>query len=143
MSMQFVLELPLPPTTNQAYFNVPGRGRVLSTAARKFKDKAVLSAAQARREQGWRYEPGARLSLSLEFHFARDGKRDLSNRLKLVEDALAKALGFDDSVIDLIILRRGEKCQREYCEVLLEEYNPRGTRQLAAGHYPAQAQLTM
>ena len=118
--MSLALQIPMPPSTNHAYYNVPGRGRVLSTVAREFKDKASWQAYKARNEQGWRYEPGARLSLSLEFHFSRDGKRDISNRVKLVEDALAEALGFDDSVIDLIILRRGTKYRLEYCEVLLE-----------------------
>ena len=118
MSMHLTFTTLMPPTTNLAYVNVRGRGRVLSSTARAFKDLASWAAYKARRDQEWRYERGARLSLSLLFHFKRGGKRDLSNRVKLIEDALAEALGFDDSVIDRIeLVRASSSAVKEFCEV--------------------------
>lgn len=111
----------MPPTTNHAYINVPGHGRILSSEARAFKDAATWAAYKARKETGWDYAKGSRLCLSLTLHFARAGKRDLSNRVKLIEDALAEALGFDDSVIDRLVIERGAKAAAEFCVVSLEE----------------------
>lgn len=112
----------MPPTTNHAYVNVRGRGRILSSEARAFKDAASWAAYKARKASGWNYVKGTRLSLSLTLHFARAGKRDLSNRVKLIEDALAEALGFDDSLIDQLVIERGEKAAAaEFCVVRLEE----------------------
>jgi len=113
----------MPPTTNLAYINVRGRGRVLSSEARAFKDAASWAAYKARKGSDWKYVKGTRLSLSLELHFARGGKRDLSNRVKLLEDALAEALGFDDSAIDrLEIVRASSSAAKEFCTVKLEPF---------------------
>ena len=111
----------MPPSSNHAYCNIPGRGRILSSEAREFKEAACWLAYKARKEQGWQYEQGSRLCLTLILHFSRNGKRDLSNRIKLVEDALAQTLGFDDSVIDMLVIKRGKKQQQESCLITLEE----------------------
>jgi Holliday junction resolvase RusA-like endonuclease len=114
----------MPPTTNHAYINLRGRGgRCLSNEARKFKEEAAKFAMVMAHVQKWKYQEGARLSLSLTFYFNRGGKRDIDNRVKLLADALAKTLGFDDSVIDRIVLQRGAKVADEYCAVQLEPLN--------------------
>lgn len=114
----------MPPTTNHAYINLPVQGkrrcRMLTEEARIFKAETEWLSKAAARKQGWQYEPGQRLSLSLCFHFNRNGKRDLDNRVKLLADSLAAGTGFDDSVIDRIELIRGNKTPLEFCEVVLE-----------------------
>ena len=119
MPMTFIC--PMPPTTNNAYLNIAGRGRVLSSKARAFKETAIILAIEARKTQDWHYEAGNRLQLSLTLYFNKNGKRDLSNRIKLVEDALAEALGFDDSVIDQLIISRGQKAKEEFCKISIKQ----------------------
>jgi len=112
----------IPPSTNTAYFNVPGRGRVLSEAARTFKELAIYNCLRAAKKQDWHYVPDTPLQLKLVLHFNHNGKRDLSNRIKLIEDALAQALGFDDKMIHRLIVERGPNTKAaEFCIVRLEE----------------------
>ena len=95
---KLTVSLPMPPTVNNMYRNVPGKGRVLTQEARKWKDDAILlirGSLQACNYPGskgfgpWR-------ALTVTAFFATAAKRDLSNVLKVVEDAVCKALGVDD-----------------------------------------------
>lgn len=113
------ITLDLPPTTNNAYTNGRGHGRrVLTGDARAFKEAAALIARRAAAHAGWQYQPGQRLAVSLRLHFPTNRRCDIANREKLPIDAIAEALGFDDSAIDDLHLQRGPvDKERPRCEV--------------------------
>ncbi len=112
-------DVPVPPTTNHAYATVNGR-RVLSAAGRVFKQEVRLLARLAANAQEW--IPEAPWSLTLRLYFPTARRRDLSNTVKLLEDAISEALGFDDSQIDrLVVERAGVDKARPRAEVVLEE----------------------
>lgn len=87
--------LPCPPSLNNAYINAPGKGRVLTKDARTYKAAAHLSIASAAQQAGFTVPPRTFVRLSFRFWFANPA-RDGSNAVKLIEDAIAAALGFDD-----------------------------------------------
>ena len=105
--------LPVPPTVNSAFFNVPGRGRsksasyfafdaeinrwIYSNRTQIFAAKKALQDCRAKQ---------SRLTLSLLFYLhrsrliAKNGnvKRfDVSNRIKALEDKVSHLLEIDDS----------------------------------------------
>lgn len=89
---RLVIELPLPPSANNAYRNAPGLGRTLTATARKWKADAQLLARIAVRD-GPRPQPPVAISF---FVWLPNQQRDLDNCLKLCQDAVCAALGFDD-----------------------------------------------
>lgn len=102
------ITLDLPPTTNNAYTNGRGHGRrVLTADARAFKATAALIARNSAALLNWQYQPGQRLAVCIRLHFPNNHRCDLANREKLPIDAIAEALGFDDTVIDDLRLQRG------------------------------------
>lgn len=97
-------ELPEPISLNNAYGNTPN-GRVLTRTARDFKNYVEKEARAQAEIQGWVYETGRRIGLSLTITFSQK-RRDLDNSVKLASDSICKALGFDDSVIDILLVQR-------------------------------------
>lgn len=87
--------LECPPSLNHAYRNVPGRGRVLTAEARAYKHAATLQIRNAAALAGFTVPPRAGLRLHFRFWFGNPA-RDGSNAVKLIEDACAAALGFND-----------------------------------------------
>ena len=91
-----VKNLPLPPSLNNCYTTGRGHGRrVLTTEARSYKQTAALLIRAAAAQAGFVVPPRARLRLRFGFYFARNN-RDGDNAVKLVQDAAAEVLGFDD-----------------------------------------------
>lgn len=87
------IELPLPPSTNNAYVNI-GKGRSLSPVARKYK-REVRNLLMV---DGWRsLHMKLPLSLSLWFYLPDNRRRDITNMVKLIEDAVAEFMAYDDS----------------------------------------------
>lgn len=122
MVSELTLILPVPPSLNNAYFNVKGKrgGRVLTDEARDFKGRVVMLAYGHALMQHWRYLKGARLAVELALWFPNRQRRDIANCEKLVTDALAEALSFDDTVIDrLLIERKGVDKANPRCVVTL------------------------
>ena len=79
------VRVPMPPTLSSAYNNVPGQGRILSKAARAWKNKNHdLIALSMKRVSG-------SVRISLVYHLGTSFKGDLSNRIKLAEDSLKSA----------------------------------------------------
>lgn len=83
-----VLEIPIPPSTNNMFVNVKGRGRVKSTEYRKWRDAA-----------GWFIQsqphpkvPG-KVNITIE---VRRGRGDIDNRVKPVLDLLVLNRLIDD-----------------------------------------------
>jgi Holliday junction resolvase RusA-like endonuclease len=95
------ITLPLPPSTNNLYRNVPGKGRVLNKQGREYKQAARMVAMGAR-------PPMLRgdVLLCMTVYFPNRRRRDLSNTLKIVEDALKGIAYADDSQVARIELTR-------------------------------------
>jgi Holliday junction resolvase RusA-like endonuclease len=75
----------MPPTLSSAYNNVPGQGRILSKNARAWKSKHhSLIALSLKRIDG-------PVRIGFVYHLGASFKGDLSNRIKLAEDALKSA----------------------------------------------------
>jgi hypothetical protein len=109
----------LPPSANHAYFNIPGGGRTLTSKGKKFKKET--SAHIVRHyptELRWLLRD-IPIGLAVRFHFqqlvnkgwpdkakTRYKKIDASNRLKLLEDAVADATGTDDSQYQIVMVSK-------------------------------------
>lgn len=74
----------LPPPLSQCYINVPGRGRALSRQARDWKQAAKAVVADVMAADGG---PPIK-KCSVTSRIAIDYRSDLTNRLKLLHDAL-------------------------------------------------------
>jgi Holliday junction resolvase RusA-like endonuclease len=111
------LEVAIPPSLNHAYNTQKGH-RVLSEEGRAYKQQVVEQVALAYPD-AWM---GGRLALTLRLTFRTRQRRDLSNCIKLLEDALSEALHFNDCTIDRILVERsGYDPDDPRCEVRLEQ----------------------
>lgn len=101
------LRLPVPPSVNSLYANVPGVGRITS---RRYK--------QWQKEAGWQiliqkptrvYGP-----YTLSITLPRKMRGDISNRVKAVEDVLVElSVTPDDRFCESVTIRRGEVAEME------------------------------
>lgn len=101
--------LPLPPSANNAYPSFWRKGRyrrIVSEKGTAFKDEVSILVQVARAKVKWTYETNARFSLSINLYFGDNRRRDISNCVKLLEDAISETLGFDDSAIDELHVKR-------------------------------------
>lgn len=120
------LTVPIPPSVNNCYTRGRGHGkRVLTKQGREYKATvAQLLLCRARPSGGFELAigaPGARIGLSLRLYFPNRQRRDISNCVKLIEDALAETIGFNDCAVDrLLVERAGYDPVRPRCEVLIE-----------------------
>jgi Holliday junction resolvase RusA-like endonuclease len=80
---------------------------VLTSQGATFKEHVGMLALNESSRYGFKIPSGARLGLEMQVHFPNNRPRDLDNCIKLTLDALAAALGFNDSTVDEIIIRRG------------------------------------
>ena len=117
----------LPPSVNHLYVAAPrsrkggGRymGKELSPAAVLFRDTAINEARTVAAHQRYTVPAGA-LELTLRLTFGDRRNQDIDNRAKAAIDALALALGFDDSRIDRVVIERaGYEAKRPLCEMTL------------------------
>lgn len=106
--------LPLPPSVNHQY--IRRRDRVVLTAASRayYDDVAFELRCHAAPP------PRAHFSVTIRMYFPDRRRRDLDNTLKLMLDAIAHALGFDDGNIDELHVYRALDRQRPRAEVLLQ-----------------------
>lgn len=110
--MSVRLELPwVPPSSNKAYFNMRGAGRVLTKEGRAFLTTTKAHLAQKYPREMQFFKPNVPYHIVLRFIFEdlenkgfATGKTatrykhfDGGNRTKLLEDALKDAGGIDDS----------------------------------------------
>jgi Holliday junction resolvase RusA-like endonuclease len=112
------LFVPIPPSVNNAYTQGRGHGRrVLTAEARAYKADVITQARTAYPH----WQPGEHLALTLRLYFKDKRRRDITNTIKLLEDALAEAFGFDDCRVDDIrITRAGIDAEAPRCWVVLE-----------------------
>lgn len=118
---QLELTAPLPPSLNNAYATIRGR-RVLVTAGRDYKTEVLCILMRLPEARTFmQAAKGARLALTLRMWFKNRQRTDISNRVKLLEDALSEALGFDDCNVDILLVERaGYDKERPRAEVVLE-----------------------
>lgn len=120
------LTAPVPPSLNNAYTNGRGHGRrVLTAEGRKYKATiAQILLLKAQPANGFEMAIGAadrRVGLILRLWFRTRQRRDITNCVKLLEDALAEQLGFDDCAVDRVLVERaGYDPARPRCEVTVE-----------------------
>lgn len=120
------LLVPVPPSLNNAYTNGRGHGRrVLTAEGREYKATvAELLLCRAQPSGGFELAIGrkdARIGLALRLYFPNRQRRDISNCVKLLEDALAECLCFDDRCVDrLLVERAGIDKANPRCEVTIE-----------------------
>lgn len=102
--MTFHMKLPLPPSANKLFANVPGKGRVKTRAYKNWRRNAILSIfAQVRAD---RRVAGP---VALSFCVPSNMRGDLDNRIKATIDALVASNRIDDDkhVHSILILRGG------------------------------------
>ena len=103
--MTLTFTLPLPPSANNLFVNVPGRGRVKSAEYRKWitdagwlAKTAIVGAEQVKPPYQVTYEVPA------------DRRRDLDNFSKATGDLLVRlAVIADDKFIDRLIIERADR----------------------------------
>jgi crossover junction endodeoxyribonuclease RusA len=117
--------LPLPPSLNNAYATYQGR-RILSKEGRAYKAQAALLIRRAAADQGFIVPAATPLGLAFRFWFARNN-RDGSNTPKLLEDALAEALGFNDVWVWRSAWTKAIDKDNPRCDVSLEILSTTGT----------------
>lgn len=109
----------LPPSVNEAYSNIIKKGkgkrmvsiRVLSAKAKKYKRVTMADLVQRYPAEMMFFKPNTPYGFAAQFAFlelenktfatgeakSRYKKVDVSNRLKIIEDVVAEAGGYDDS----------------------------------------------
>lgn len=121
-------ELPFPPSTNKLWHNVTDdttgvTKRVLTKEARAFK-RAVGAKIRGRVADGQRF------TLTLNVFFSCYTKKgtvrqiDLTNRVKILEDAVAAALGYDDSRNWRVVLQKRDTQGPRFVRATLDTYRP-------------------
>lgn len=113
-------ELPMPPTTNNAYASVWVKGKMRRVKTAKSSNYAYQVATYlwsqgylAGCAKGW----DGPVAVEATFWFGRRGKVDLANREKIMMDAVCKHIGIDDSRITLLLMRKGYDKDRPRCEL--------------------------
>lgn len=104
----------IPPTTNHLYSSIAyfdaksGKHRcrrVLSAEGRNYKEVIGWQAKINAGHSKWEYS-GGRIHFEIGIAFPDRRRRDITNRVKVLEDGIAEALGFDDSVVDSFHISR-------------------------------------
>jgi Holliday junction resolvase RusA-like endonuclease len=106
----------IPPSSNNAYFNLPKGGRKLTAAGEKFKTETEAYVTRNLQPQirGVKKDHpyGLGILLKMSIFDKRPGrgqrykKTDATNRIKLLEDAVATAIGIDDSQFVTCIINK-------------------------------------
>lgn len=115
------MEIPwLPPTVNHAYVNLKGgRGRMLSTEGKRYQANTTSHLLRTYPQELKMFTPNGAYGIAMAFFFpavlnagwpekadSRYKRIDVSNRLKLLEDVLAKAAGIDDSQNMVVLMAK-------------------------------------
>lgn len=114
------LTLPLAPSVNHCYLTTRAGRRILTVAGSAFMEQATLITRNAAQHAGWQYQPKAPIALTLRFWFERNN-RDLDNSIKLVQDALAHGLGFNDRAVKELHAYAAVDKRHPRCEVTIHE----------------------
>lgn len=123
----------LPLSMNNAYFNLPRGGRTLTAKGKGYKTEISTHLIRNFQEALKQVQKNVAYGLAIDLTFTdmqnatwpekaatRYKKLDVSNRVKLLEDALVDALGIDDSQF-LTVLARKRQGTIEQTRVLIWE----------------------
>jgi crossover junction endodeoxyribonuclease RusA len=110
------LVLPLPPSVNHAYANRRGGGRILSREGRQYKRAAAMLAMG---QGAQRIHGDVRIAGTI---YLDNRLRDLSNCIKLLEDALKGICYADDRQVAHLDLRRAYDRGNPRAEIVVEPY---------------------
>lgn len=116
------LSTPMPPSVNNAYATVHGR-RVLTREGREFKASAtalVRKAAAGQCAPVW-LTMTIRLYLPLCYKNGKVRRVDVSNRVKLLEDAVCEGLGVDDCRVRRLVVEKFD-AHDERADVIVEAW---------------------
>ena len=124
----------LPPTINHAYVNRKTGGRFLSKEGKMFKESAAKILKAKYRDVLRGLDENAPYGLGVRFSFPavenigwpkrarrRYKKFDVSNRIKLLEDAFCNASGLDDSQFLTLVLEK-RAAEMPHTELWLWDY---------------------
>ena len=100
MSNSLIFTVAIPPSVNNCFLQVKGRGRILTNEARAYKENTKRHIFAAAVIAKWRYQKGQRLAVEVRVFFKDKRPRDLGNLDKLLIDSIADACGFNDCCID-------------------------------------------
>ena len=128
------IDLPMPPSINKLYASVRGR-RIMTAKGKALKREIAQNVVKHVAGMPSLFEVEAKLRLTVDLYFSavenagwskgraktRYKRVDISNRAKLLEDALFSGLGVDDSLVFELIMRKHATEGKEYCRVKLEE----------------------
>jgi len=101
------------------YINRPhgqrGRGRILSSKARAFKEEVRLKVVALVGQLGLSFDVDEEYGLFIEM-YTRRMNRDVSNIIKITEDAVFDAAGINDSH-DMTVIVQKNHADDDYCIV--------------------------
>lgn len=116
----------LPPTLNHAYIKTRGGARALSEEGRAYKRETTVQFAREYQAEMRALRPNVPYLVYLRLYFEKlendgwaKGKTsryktlDASNRIKILEDCLMTAGGFDDSQNMVFIVQKRQKISTE------------------------------
>jgi crossover junction endodeoxyribonuclease RusA len=110
------LTLPWPPTTNNAYATVNGR-RVKTRAARTYAQEAAAITQAAHSRPPFTHTD--RLAVTINLHPPDRRPYDIANREKILIDAIAPTLGFNDNQIDQLHIYRNPPTQPPHATITI------------------------
>lgn len=131
-NLRMELHLPLPPTDNHIYINIP-YGRKLSNEAKKYKSLVKERSIQVAvtNTLSFREQVACRVQIVLYMDLYTKGwpknakwrfrKVDATNRTKLLLDALSDAVGVDDRHFVSVVVRKEHSPDNQYARLVLEE----------------------
>jgi crossover junction endodeoxyribonuclease RusA len=99
------LTLPYPPSTNTAYAVMNGR-KIKTARARQYAAEVTYRVIEHKVAHDYDWLETGPLAVHILVFAPDHRRRDLANIEKLAVDAVFKELGFDDSRIDVLTLRR-------------------------------------
>lgn len=115
-----VLNLPLPPSTNKLYANVPGKGRVRTREYKRWSIAALNYSWLSKPQGGFPFFDGA---FEMQITLPLKMRGDITNRIKAVEDWLKKPAGIvaDDKHTHTATVARGSDVEPGFCRVFVFE----------------------
>lgn len=137
--MRIKLILPLPPSDNKIYFNLPHGGRELTSVARAYKNTVKQTVAEAAACCPLSFHKHVRYTVVIKVFLeatenagfekskAKDRykKVDSTNRTKLAIDAVASAVGIDDRHIFKSVILKYEDPDDPRLEIIWREQQKR------------------
>lgn len=116
--MKVILELPYPPSANRIY----RRGRFATYLSQEGRDYKMAVAEYVSENAIPKFEDTSKLKVKFILRPRDKRRRDISNCLKIVEDAIQDAGVFsDDFMIEELTIKRGEVISNGLIIVTIEE----------------------